>query len=95
MSLYLWVLMLEVRCDALLPMTYLLANSDSSLLFVGTASIFIQLWSSETFSILLRHWIRSIGICKVKTKSLLFIWIMIYCKGYNISLNARHIQKEG
>jgi len=87
--------MLEVRCDALVPMTYLLPISDSALSSLGTASVFIQLWSSEAFSILLRHWMRLIGICKVKTKSLLFIWNMMYCKGYNISLNERHIQKEG
>ena len=87
--------MLELRYDALVPMTYLLPISDSALSELGTSSIFIQLWSSVTFSILLRHWIRSIGICKVKTKSLLFIWNMIYCKGYNISLSERHIQKEG
>jgi uncharacterized membrane protein len=84
--------MLEVRCVALVPMTYLLPILDSALSWLGTASVFIQLWSSVTFSILLRHWIRSIGICKVKTKSLLFMWNMIYCKGYNISLNERHTE---
>jgi hypothetical protein len=87
--------MLEVRFVALVPMKYLLPIANSGLSDLGTASVFIQFWSSVIFSILFRHWIRSIGICRIKTKSLLFTWNMIYCKGYNISLNYRHIQKEG
>jgi hypothetical protein len=54
----------EFKSPGVVQVAYLHPISDSGSAESGCTSVFIQLPSSVTFSILLRHWMRSRGICK-------------------------------